>query len=158
MDEIQKTQNNAPSHVWESIHNALVAYSTRPVPDYNSATSNMVTALEAMARTILKEEKDEDANSLTFAMNKLVGHQIVPHDDFVNAVKNLYKYASDEGGVRHGKPYYTALLAEDARFCMVGCSAMINFLIAKYKCYQENPQLILQLISTQEVPDELSKS
>ena len=150
INEIGMTQEYAPAHVWKSINNALIAYSKRPSPDYNSATANMVAALEAMARTILKEERNEEVNSLTLAINKLVEYRVIPHDDFVNAIKSLYKYASDEGGVRHGKPYYTALLAEDARFCIISCSAMINFLIAKYKYYQENPQLIPQLIPTQE--------
>ena len=154
IEEIRDTQGKAPSHVWESINNALIAYSKRPSPDYNSAAANMVTALEAMARTILQEEKDENASSLTKAIDRLVECHIIPHDKFVETIKNLYKYASDEGGVRHGKPYYTALLSEDARFCIVSCSTMINFLIAKYKCYQEDPDLI----PTQEESNGLPKN
>ena len=137
INEISLAFYNAPPHVCESIRNAIEAYSSRATPDYNSATSNIITALEAMARTILREEYDENANSLTQAINKLVEHELIPHDDFVDAIKKLYSYASDEGGVRHGKNYYTDLAAEDARFCIVTCSAKINFLMVKYKYYQD---------------------
>lgn len=137
INEISLALHNTPSHVCESIRNALEAYSSRTTPDYNSATSNIIIALEAMARTILKEEYDENANSLTQAMDKLARHELIPHDDLVNSIKKLYAYASDIGGVRHGKNYYANLASEDARFCIITCSAMINFLMVKYKYYQD---------------------
>ena len=131
MDEIRQTYVDAPLHVLESVNNAIKAYSRKPTPDYASAESNMITALEAAARTILDDEYDGSANSLTQAVNKLVENDFLPNDAFAEAMKKLYKYASDAGGIRHGKTEYTELEAADARFCIVTCSAMINLLIAK---------------------------
>ena len=53
------------------------------------------------------------------------------HENYRIALKNLYWFASDDQGIRHGPKSIPTLDYEDAKFILVTCSAFINYLTQK---------------------------
>jgi hypothetical protein len=53
------------------------------------------------------------------------------HGALSKAVNNLYGYASDEEGVRHGATEASEVGETEARLMLITCSAVVNYLIRK---------------------------
>lgn len=101
---------------------AILALSNRPDPDYESAVTNAVNALEGVANIVLGE------SSLEFgrAMNRIRDEQGL-HPALSESLKKIHGYGSDEAG-RHGlvgKPQVDRQIAE---FCVHQCASAIIFL------------------------------
>ena len=56
----------------------------------------------------------------------------------MEAFKDLYGYASDENGIRHGGIDFKNVPPEDAKFMLVSCSAFVNYLIEKWSKVENN--------------------
>lgn len=114
-----------------SIHmkKALELYSDRHNPDYENSVKESISAIEAMCKIIV--EKDGANVTLGNAIKRLKECDIVIHPAMENAFKQLYGYASDSGGIRHGSIEFINVPSEDAKFMLVSCSAFINYLIEK---------------------------
>ena len=55
------------------------------------------------------------------------------HGSLKSAILALYGYASDEGGIRHAeRETESTVTIEEAKFMMVTCSAIVNYLVAEY--------------------------
>ena len=55
------------------------------------------------------------------------------HGSLKSAILALYGYASDEGGIRHAeRETESTVTFEEAKFMMVTCSAIVNYLVAEY--------------------------
>ena len=109
-----------------SIHmkKALELYSDRHNPDYENSVKESISAIEAMCRIIV--EKDGANVTLGNAIKRLKECDIIIHPAMENAFKQLYGYASDSGGIRHGSIEFINVPSEDAKFMLVSCSAFIN--------------------------------
>jgi hypothetical protein len=60
--------------------------------------------------------------------------QLNIHPAFKEAIKKLYGWTSDEGGMRHGDHGEELKSAEEeARYMLVQCSALVNYVIAKHE-------------------------
>lgn len=111
------------------LRNALRLMSDRKTPDYRNSIKESISAVEAICRTIVEDEKSTLGQALGVIEKK---GKIELHPALKRAFESLYGYTSSAEGIRH------ALLEEkngssfeDAKFMMVSCSAFINYLIAK---------------------------
>lgn len=89
-----------------------------------------ISAVEAMCNIIVK---NDGANAtLGNSIKKLKECGVVIHPAMENAFKQLYGYASDSGGIRHGAMEFVNVPSEDAKFMLITCSAFINYLMEKW--------------------------
>lgn len=125
---VTEAYDGAPQHVAESIKKALKLYSDIEKPDYSNAVKEMITAVEALCCTIVGGTE----NTLGAAVNKLSEYGVELNEFLSDAIKKLYKYTCNEEGVRHGGTEIKDVPIEDARFMIIICSAIINYLVAKW--------------------------
>ncbi len=111
--------------VREHLKKALSLFSDREAPDYENSIKEAVSALEALARELTGKD-----NATLGKVIPGLGKRLKLHPALVEAIKNLYGYASDESGIRHskkeGRPSPTQA---DARLILVLASALANYLI-----------------------------
>lgn len=129
IETLETALANSPDHVAQSIQKAVKLFSDREKPDYNNAIKEIITAVEALCCTIVEGGED----TLGRAVNKLADYGIVLNENLSTAIKNLYKYTCNEDGKRHGGTSFVESDVEDARFMLVTCSAIINFLMVKWE-------------------------
>ena len=136
--EIEEAINTCPIHVVESIQKSLKLFSQRPNPDYNNAVKEIITATEALCCTIVNESGIDGVETMGRAVDKLSECGIILNEYLKDGIKKLYKYTCNENGTRHGGITYVQLSVEDARFMIVTCSAILNFLMVKWEKAKEN--------------------
>ena len=107
------------------IKKALELYRKRPTADYENSIKESISAVEALARIILKKP------------SATLGHladQLNIHPAFRDAIKKLYGWTSDEGGIRHSDNNKKLNVDEkEARYMLVQCSALVNYIIFQYE-------------------------
>lgn len=109
---------------------ALELFSDRQNPDYENSVKESISAVEAMCNIIVK---NDGANAtLGNSIKKLKECGVTIHPAMENAFKQLYGYASDSGGIRHGAIEFVNVPSEDAKFMLITCSAFINYLMEKW--------------------------
>jgi hypothetical protein len=128
--EATQTPHNA---VNIHINKALSLFANRKMPDYENSIKESISAVEALCKIIVDDEKD----SLGKALKKIESKGILLHTAFRNALDSLYGYTSDEDGIRHAGVDFKNVPAEDARFMLVTCSAFVNYLIEKWEKTQK---------------------
>lgn len=109
---------------------ALELFSDRQKPDYENSVKESISAVEAMCNIIV--ENDGANATLGNSIKKLKENGINIHPAMENAFKQLYGYASDSGGIRHGAIEFVEVPSEDAKFMLVTCSTFINYLMEKW--------------------------
>ena len=97
----------------------------------------MITAIEALCCTIVSENNIDYADTLGKAVNHFGKCGVILHENLVSAIKNLYKYTCNEDGKRHGGTTFVESDVEDARFMIITCSAILNFLMVKWEKSKE---------------------
>ena len=125
-EEVRVAINSKYSEVSGHIKKALEFYKKRPVADYKNSIKESISSIEALARIVL--------NSPSGTLGSL-SQQLSIHPSFKKAIKELYGWTSDEGGIRHsenGKEDLKTGEAE-ARFMLVECSALVNYIISKHE-------------------------
>lgn len=125
---IETAQNTPYFSVNMHLLKAIELFSKRPVPDYENTIKEAISAVEAMCCIITEDKKA----TLGDTLKKLETKGIKLHKALQNAMKNLYGYASDESGIRHGSIDFTGAKIEDAKFMLISCSAFVNYLIEKW--------------------------
>ena len=105
---------------------ALQLFSKRPDPDYRNSIKEAISAVESLVTTIAGEK--DFARALRMLREKLGLHPA-----FVGALEKLYGYTSDEDGIRHGIFDAPDAGFDEAKFMLVTCSALVNFVIGKAK-------------------------
>jgi hypothetical protein len=106
---------------------ALEQYRRKPDPDYRNTIKEAISAVEAAGRVI--------ANNPTATLGdaiKFIDRQHSLHPAFRDGILKLYGFTSDEGGIRHGMTEAPNVDETDARFMLVLCSAVANYLISRY--------------------------
>ena len=126
-EEEQKTIEralNAPfARAQNHIEQSLVLLSIRPTPDYANSIKESISAVESICEEITGKKR------FSAAVDKL---GISMHPAFKEAAKKLYGFTSDEAGIRHaatGEPMQVNQAT--ARYMLIVCSAMVNFIIAQ---------------------------
>lgn len=110
------------------LQNALNLMSDRKSPDYRNSIKESISAVEAICRIIVKDDKATLGQAL-----KKIDKEISLHPALIEAFKKLYGYTSSAEGIRHAllEDEEITLSFEDAKFMLVSCSAFINYLISK---------------------------
>ena len=111
------------------LQKALGFLSDREHPDYKNCIKESISAVESVCKVISGNEKA----ALKDALNSLIANGINIHGSLKSAILALYGYASDEGGIRHSeRETESTVTFEEAKFMMVTCSAIVNYLVAEY--------------------------
>ncbi|NJB84223.1 AbiJ-NTD4 domain-containing protein [Wenyingzhuangia aestuarii] len=108
------------------LENALRMLSDKTSPDYRNSIKESISAVESIAKTLSKTNK----NSLGSALDKIKG-QINLHPALERGFKQIYGYTSDGDGIRHALMEEANCHFEDAKYMLVSCSSFVNYLIAK---------------------------
>ena len=111
------------------LQKALGFLSDRENPDYKNCVKESISAVESVCKVISGNEKA----TLKDALNGLIANGMNIHGSLKSAILALYGYASDEGGIRHAeRETESTVTFEEAKFMMVTCSAIVNYLVAEY--------------------------
>lgn len=122
--EVEKAlEGHKFSEVKSHLQNALKLFSKRPNPDYLNSIKESISAVEALAREVLGDE----SSTLGQLVSKLDIHPALQE-----GLSKLYGWTSDESGIRHSKKKKKfSTDKEEARYMLVTCSALINYIISK---------------------------
>ena len=109
------------------LQKALQFYSDRESPDYENSIKESISAVEAMC-CIITGMTGASA-TLGVALKKLEDNSVVIHGAMRTAFSQLYGYASDADGIRHGGIDFKNAPAEDDKYKLISCSAFENYLV-----------------------------
>ena len=131
-EEEKRTTEDAiegsPDPVSQQIARALELLSDRRNPVYRNSIKESISAVETLCRQITGKPNA----TLGEAINIISRSSTVSlHPAFAEALKKLYGWTSDDGGIRHSLMDESNLSLEDARFMLVVCSAFVNYLLVK---------------------------
>lgn len=127
--EIQNAITNSDkfNSVKTHLKSAIELLSDRKKPDYRNSIKESISAVEALSKIIVKDDKTTLGQALKIIEEK---HQIP--GSLKAAFSSLYCYTSDEGGIRHSLLENNVKVdIEEARFMLIACSAFVNYLISK---------------------------
>jgi hypothetical protein len=105
---------------------AIVLISQKPTPDYRNSIKESISAIESLA----KQLTGEAGGGLEKALSKL-DSAVNFHGAFKAGLLSLYGYTSDEDGIRHAILEERDVGFDEAKFMLVTCSALVNFMISK---------------------------
>jgi hypothetical protein len=107
---------------------ALAKLSDRANPDYRNSVKESISAVEALAKLITRDESASLGEALPKIERALRADF---HPALRGALGKLYAWASNEGGIRHGMVDEPNVGLPEAKFMLVACSAFVNYLVAK---------------------------
>lgn len=127
VNQVVEALSSAPTEAREHIAQALRSLGSRPKPDTRNAVKEVICALESVAKQIT------DKPSSTYPAVAQILKARGAHPQFVQAWSNLYSYASDAGGMRHGlKEGEEAPTLAEAKLIVVTGSAFVNYLVTTF--------------------------
>lgn len=126
IDEIAHSFNGPYDSVNDSIRKSISMLSENGDKDYKNSIKEAVMALEQLCNILLHETGLVLSNSF-----ERICALISTSDYLKESIKKLYKFASDENGIRHGnnKESYE-IRFDDAKYILVICSSTINYLLS----------------------------
>ena len=127
VNEIEKAiEKSTPYYgVKQHLNTAINLLSNKKKPDYRNSIKESISAVEALCKTISKDEKA----TLGVALKSLEKKGTM-HPALKTAFSSLYGYSNDAEGIRHALMEESNLTSADARFMLISCSAFINYVIA----------------------------
>ena len=129
MQEIEKAVQTPFEGARAQLQKALGFLSDREHPDYKNCVKESISAVESVCKVLANDPKAE----LGQALKSLIANGLNIHGSLKSAILALYGYASDEGGIRHAeRETESTVTFEEAKFMMVTCSAIVNYLVAEY--------------------------
>ena len=114
--------NGVHSHIKASV--SLI--SRKPEPDYRNSIKESISAVESLVKRITGTA----GGGLEKALSKL-DDTVHFHAALKAGILKLYGYTSDAEGIRHAILDETTVGFDEAKFMLVSCSALVNFLISK---------------------------
>ncbi|MDR2971460.1 MAG: hypothetical protein LBU83_05975 [Bacteroidales bacterium] len=120
------------SNKWQSVATHLKTsiefFSDRKNPDYRNSIKESISAVEALCKIIVNNDKA----TLGAALSE-IEKQYGLHGALKTAFSSLYGYTSDSGGIRHALSENDGEATfNEAKFILITCSAFINYLKAQY--------------------------
>jgi hypothetical protein len=104
------------------ISKAIELFSNRESPDYENSIKESISAVESYVYLISGSNGD-----FSKSLKKLLGSTNV-HSALIDSIIKLYGFSSDAEGVRHGGKGGPAVSGSEARYMLITCSAIINFI------------------------------
>jgi len=121
------SQSDKLNPVKQHLDKALKYFSTREKPDYENSIKESISSVESLVKIITNNK-----GTLSILIKELDIHQALK-----DSITKLYAWTSDDGGIRHGSSgKVLSANEEEARFILITCSAMINYLVVK--CGEKN--------------------
>jgi hypothetical protein len=116
---------------WKSVNIHLKAaldnMSDRENPNFRNSIKESVSAVEALCKIIINDDKA----TLGEALEKIEKNYKL-HGALKKSYSALYGYTSDSGGIRHALTEGDTVVGfDEAKYMLVSCSAFINFLKVK---------------------------
>jgi hypothetical protein len=110
------------------VETAAQLLSARPEPDYRNSIKESISAVESL----LWDSIGHKGEKMIVLLNEFEKKYAVEvHEAFKQMVVKLYGWTSDDSGVRHGISGEVTVGHTEARFALVMCSALVNFLAQK---------------------------
>ena len=103
---------------------SLACLAVRPTPDANNSIKESISGVEYMCKLITG---DPDT-TMGRAINKFTDTGLVIHEDLEEGLKKLYHWTSDDAGIRHALMDSASVDVDDAKYMLVTCSAVVNYL------------------------------
>jgi len=128
IDSIEEAAKTPYDAVNDSISKSvsLISENSR---DYENSIKESILAIEQLLNILLNTKGVTMGKATDQLFNKFV-----VNENLRDALKNLYKYASDTNGIRHGNnKEKTEITFEEAKFILVLSSASINYLVSLKK-------------------------
>jgi len=127
--EIEEALQSPVDAVKVHLESSIGKLSDKINPDYRNSIKESISAVEVICKKITGDSDTTMGKALEEIETKGI---IELHTDMKDAFKKLYHYTSDADGIRHslmeGK---TGADFDDAKFMLVSCSAIVNYLISK---------------------------
>jgi hypothetical protein len=121
---IAMAQESGLFGVQQHLETAIELLAMKPEADYRNSIKESISAIESLARQTTGQE------SFSRAIAELDA-RIGFHGGFKSALDKLYGYSSDEDGIRHAILEEKDVGFDEAKFMLVICSALVNFMISK---------------------------
>jgi hypothetical protein len=125
-DAIESAKEKRMFGTAKHFESALELISLKPNPDYRNSIKESISSIEAL----VKQLTGEKGGGLDKAL-AILDAKVKFHDAFKSGLLSLYGYTSDEDGIRHPILEEKDISFDEAKFMLVSCSALVNFLIAK---------------------------
>lgn len=111
------------------LQKALGFLSDREHPDYKNSIKESISAVESVCKVIANKPKAE----LGDALKALIAEGYPIQGALKTGILALYGYTCEAGGIRHAEHETESTVTfEEAKFMMVTCSAIVNYLVAEY--------------------------
>lgn len=111
------------------LQKALGFLSDREHPDYKNSIKESISAIESVCKVIANKPKAE----LGDALKALIAEGYPIQGALKTGILALYGYTCEAGGIRHAeRETESTVTFEEAKFMMVTCSAIVNYLVAEY--------------------------
>ena len=114
----------------QHLNDAMRAMSDYGDPDYRGAIRESIHAIESVVRLLTGKPNAKQNTQLDKALKK-ISSKVPIHPNLVNAFSQLYRYSSDEEGIRHAMIEADKADYATAKFMVVSCSAFINYMTLK---------------------------
>lgn len=125
IESIETAMKTPYQGVNDHLEKALAFFSHRENPDYLNSIKESISAVESLIKQITGK------SGFSSGVDALGKHGINLHVAHSEAIKNLYGFASDGDGIRHGsKGDFLDINKNTARLLLTTCSAFVNFIIA----------------------------
>ena len=123
-ETIKLAKENKLSGARTHIATALQYLSAKPDPDYRNAIKEAISSLESLV-TVLGGK-----GNFSTVISKL-NEKLEVHPALIKGITNLYGYTSNEEGIRHAILEQKIITYDDAKYMIVMCSGLFNFLVSK---------------------------
>ena len=114
------------SVIKKHFENSLSLLGKKPEPDYKNSIKESISAVEGICKLLTGEK----SGGIDKALNKL-DKKIKLHPSFKKGITSFYGYASDEDGIRHPMLKDSDVDSAEAKFILISCTALVNFIIEK---------------------------
>lgn len=129
MQEIEEACQTPFEGARIQLQKALGFLSDRKHPDYKNCIKESISAVESVCKVIANKPKAE----LGDALKALIASGYPIHGGLKSAILALYGYTCEAGGIRHAeRATESTVTFEEAKFMMVTCGAIVNYLVAEY--------------------------
>jgi len=121
IEEAMSLRSNVNTH----LDRALAYLSDRKKADYRNSVKESISAVEAICRIIINNNKA----TLGDCLKIITKAGYAKHEALLEAFRKLYGYTNGAGGIRHAlvdgkeKPTFG-----EAKFMLVACSAFVNYI------------------------------
>ena len=105
---------------------AVMLFADRKAPDYRNRIKESLSAVEAICSIIVGASA-----TLGQALKRLEEKGVPLHAALKSAFSSLYGYTCDADGIRPALLDESTLDFDDAKFMLVSCSGLVNYLAAK---------------------------